>query len=133
MIKYDLICDNEHIFESWFRNSDDCEKLLSKKIVECPTCGSKKISKSIMAPSVKRSRPSSDYQKAQQAEKEVLDWVEKNCENVGENFPTEVRAMHYGDKEERPIQGIASYEETNKLREEGIDVINIGEVKTKEH
>lgn len=133
MIKYSLICDKEHVFESWFSNSADCDKLLAKHAVDCPICGSIKVSKSIMAPSISKNRPSSDYQKTQNKEKEILDWVEKNCEDVGEKFATEVRAMHYGDKEERNIHGTASQEETQSLLKEGIDIIPIGHVKSKEH
>ncbi len=32
MIKYNLICNNKHEFESWFSNSDEFDKLKKKKI-----------------------------------------------------------------------------------------------------
>ena len=60
MIKYSLICDQEHNFEAWFSDYDTCEKQLEESSVECPLCGSKKISKSIMAPNI----PSKSNQKA---------------------------------------------------------------------
>ena len=44
MIKYSLICDQEHNFEAWFSDYDTCEKQLEKSSVECPLCSSKKIS-----------------------------------------------------------------------------------------
>ena len=52
MIKYILNCKNNHEFESWFSNSEEFEKLKKKKLLECIFCGSKKISKSIMAPMI---------------------------------------------------------------------------------
>ena len=52
MIKYNLKCQNNHEFESWFSDSDEFEKLEKKKLLECIYCSSKKIKKSIMAPMV---------------------------------------------------------------------------------
>ena len=45
MIKYNLICDEEHEFESWFSNSHEFENLKRKKLLECIYCSSKKIKK----------------------------------------------------------------------------------------
>ena len=52
MIKYNLKCENNHEFESWFSDSKEFEKLIKKKLLECIYCRSKKISKSIMAPMI---------------------------------------------------------------------------------
>ena len=35
--------------------------------------------------------------------KELRDHIVKNADNVGERFANEARAMHYGDKEHRPM------------------------------
>ena len=43
MIKYNLKCDNEHEFESWFSDSREFDKLNKKKLLECIYCNSKKI------------------------------------------------------------------------------------------
>ena len=43
-------------------------------------------------------------------------------EDVGERFAQEARRMHYGEAQERAIRGQASQQETQELREEGIDV-----------
>ena len=56
MIKYNLKCQNEHEFESWFSNSEEFEKLNKKKLLECIYCSSKKINKSIMAPMISNSK-----------------------------------------------------------------------------
>jgi hypothetical protein len=54
--------------------------------------------------------------------KELRDHIVKNADNVGERFATEARAMHYGDKEHRPIYGEASPDEAKSLIDEGIEV-----------
>ena len=64
---------------------------------------------------------------AQEAElrtkiKELRDHVTKNADNVGEKFPDQARAMHYGDIEHRPIYGEASPDEARSLIDEGIEV-----------
>jgi hypothetical protein len=56
MIKYALICDREHEFESWFPNADSFDTQARRGFVECPVCQSKKVSKALMAPSVSTSR-----------------------------------------------------------------------------
>ncbi|WP_319496535.1 DUF1178 family protein [uncultured Cohaesibacter sp.] len=56
MIKYSLRCDHDHVFEGWFRNSDDCEAQTRDGRVECPYCASTSIAKSLMAPSVTGTR-----------------------------------------------------------------------------
>ena len=52
MIKYNLKCEKNHEFESWFSNSEEFDKLNKKKLLECIYCASKKIEKSIMSPSI---------------------------------------------------------------------------------
>ena len=59
-------------------------------------------------------------------EKEILALKHKiktNAIDVGENFPTEARAMHYGEKEEKAIIGKTTVDEARDLAEEGIPFI----------
>ena len=49
MIKYNLKCENNHDFESWFSSSVEFDNLSKKKLLECIYCSSKNIKKSIMA------------------------------------------------------------------------------------
>ena len=49
--------------------------------------------------------------------------INDNTEDVGNNFAEEARKMHYGESEERNIRGKASFEETQDLLDEGIDVL----------
>ncbi|SNY92342.1 hypothetical protein SAMN04515647_2597 [Cohaesibacter sp. ES.047] len=56
MIKYSLRCDSDHQFEGWFRNGEDCEAQTRDGHLECPVCGSTRISKSLMTPRVSGTR-----------------------------------------------------------------------------
>lgn len=143
MIRYALRCERSHSFESWFQNSAAYDSQVKRKLVACPVCGSAKVEKAIMAPRIvsKKGRdktplpapaeaPANEptsLMMAQERElrakiKELRDHIVKNADNVGERFPTEARAMHYGDKEHRPIYGEASPEEARALIEEGVEV-----------
>jgi hypothetical protein len=54
VIRYALACEQGHEFESWFAGSDAYEKQRKRRLVACPSCGSTKIDKLLMAPQVKR-------------------------------------------------------------------------------
>ncbi|MBX9912142.1 MAG: DUF1178 family protein [Beijerinckiaceae bacterium] len=55
MIRYALICDKAHEFESWFPSSAGFEQQAKRGFVTCPACGSAKVERAIMAPNVARS------------------------------------------------------------------------------
>lgn len=48
--------------------------------------------------------------------------VMANTVDVGERFAEEARRIHYGEAKDRAIRGQASADETEALRDEGIDV-----------
>ncbi len=139
MILYDLVCQREHRFESWFRNSNVVEKLIKAGEVVCPSCGSKKIQKAPMAPRIAKSDDASQaafaaaeqreledaVQKANAALNELHQVIEKNFDHVGDKFPEEARRIHYGETKERGIYGNASRDEAKKLLDEGIEVYAI--------
>lgn len=52
MIKYQLICEADHTFESWFASSDAYDTLAANDTIACPTCASTNVRKAIMAPNV---------------------------------------------------------------------------------
>jgi hypothetical protein len=52
MIRYALACDQGHSFESWFQNSLAYDKQAKRALVTCPVCGSAKVDKTMMAPSL---------------------------------------------------------------------------------
>ena len=134
MIRYNLKCHNDHEFESWFSDSKEFEKLNKKKMLECIYCSSKKISKSIMAPSISGIKSDirgelNDFEKFLKIEKrkliQVRKYVEKNFEYVGKNFSQKVREIYYDKKNKKTIYGTTTPKEKKELAEEGIDLLSI--------
>ena len=85
MIKYNLICDNEHEFESWFSDSLKFEKLKKKKLLECIFCSSKRIEKSIMSPMISNLNNSdfpNKFERELLKEKKRLKQIRKYIENT---------------------------------------------------
>jgi hypothetical protein len=52
MIRYALICNRGHEFESWFASSAAYDKQVKRSLVTCPVCDSAEVEKTIMAPRV---------------------------------------------------------------------------------
>ena len=127
MIKYNLACECGKDFESWFSSSTEYDVLKKRKLVNCIYCNSTSVKKSIMSPNlpVKSQKKSKKVQLEQNIKKQLLNfrrYIEKNCKNVGDNFPQEARNIHYDKKTSKGIYGKATQEETNELLEEGIEV-----------
>ncbi len=55
MILYDLKCRKNHVFETWFRDSASYEEQVAAGAISCPTCGSRKVEKALMAPRLSKS------------------------------------------------------------------------------
>ena len=134
MIKYNLKCQYDHEFESWFSNSEEFDNLNKKKLLECIYCSSKKISKTIMSPMIsntaKEKRKFNDISKNDfQNEKikllKLRKYIENNFDYVGENFSQKVREIYYDKKSNKAIYGTTTSEEKKELAEEGIDLISI--------
>jgi len=133
MIKYNLKCDNEHEFESWFSNSKEFDNLKKKRLLECIYCLSKNINKSIMAPMITSSKKINNDKKINkidsQIEKNQLlklrKFVENNFEYVGKNFSRKVREIYYDKQSKKTIYGTTTSEERKELEEEGIDLLSI--------
>jgi len=56
VIRYALVCDANHTFESWFANSAAFDKQVKRGLVSCPLCGSVKVEKAMMAPALGSTR-----------------------------------------------------------------------------
>ena len=130
MIKYNLACECGKDFESWFSSSTEYDVLKKRKLVNCIYCNSTSVKKSIMSPNlpVKSQKKSKKVQLEQNIKKQLLNfrrYIEKNCKNVGDNFPQEARNIHYDKKTSKGIYGKATQEEANELLEEGIEVDTI--------
>jgi len=131
MILYKLICkDCEISFDSWFSSSREYEKLKRQKFLNCHACDSLNVQKTLMSPSVLRSKDNAkiDNQefKTKEIKKTILAYqkfIKKNFDYVGENFAYEARSVHYKNKKaSRGIYGTASKEDFKELNEEGIKV-----------
>jgi hypothetical protein len=74
MIRYRLKCEKRHEFEAWFPNSVAFDRQLKRGEVSCPRCGTAKVHKTLMAPSiikgVKRGRAAKAPEKTQETAQE---------------------------------------------------------------
>ena len=127
MIKYNLVCECGKDFESWFSSSTEYDVLKKRKLVSCIHCNSTSVKKSIMSPNlpVKSNENSKKVQLEKNIKTQLLNfrrYIEKNCKNVGDNFPQEARNIHYDKKTSKGIYGKATSKETTELLEEGIEV-----------
>ena len=153
MIKYALRCEQNHEFEGWFRNSDDCEEQTRAGHLECPICGSSAVSKSLMAPRVSGTRSQNlpqqqdtstsaaqvpapivteggdvdlkdiDPKKVQDMLRAYRKHVVDNSDYVGDQFAEEARKMHFKESETRGIYGEATVDEVKSLADDGIDCL----------
>lgn len=132
-----LHCANDHDFEGWFACDEDFTAQMVRGLVQCPLCGEARIERRPTAPrlnlgsarsddkadAVDVARPAAGDLQAQwmQAVRHVL----AHTEDVGERFATEARRIHYGEVPERGIRGKATPQESEALRDEGIEVMSL--------
>ena len=142
MIKYRLACkDCESTFDSWFATSKEYEKLKKKKLLNCHSCNSINIKKSLMTPSLINKNSSASgskelnkYKKIRKTISEYQKFIKNNFEYVGDNFAYEARSIHYNEKKkEKSIYGTASKQDLKELKEEGIDAQMIPWVEDKQN
>ena len=149
MIKYSLACDKGHGFDGWFASGDAYDKQAKRRLVTCPTCGSPKVQKALMAPGIagtrqnkksetsvpKRRRSTAPPQAelmatqlpAEQkallaAMRQLRKEVAENAEYVGSKFADEARKIHHDESPARGIYGEATPAEAKALIEEGVTV-----------
>lgn len=153
MIRYRLQCKKNHEFEAWFNSSKAYDSQARRGLVECPECGSTKVSKALMAPGVAtRGRdgappvegapsnavvetpaqapalqPTTAHHEMQRQFLEMMRHVRKEVESkaeyVGPRFAEEARKIHHKDSEARGIWGEATPKEAHDLIEDGIDCL----------
>ncbi len=128
MIKYKLICKEcDNSFDSWFSSSKEYEKLKKKKFLNCHICNSLNVEKTLMSPSVLKSKniiekEDKRYKKIKKTITDYQKFIEKNFDYVGKNFTYEARLVHYNNKKtNKGIYGFATKEELKELKEEGIE------------
>ncbi len=54
MIRYALLCRQDHAFEAWFRDSGAFDLQNEAGQVGCPQCGTSDVRKALMAPAIRR-------------------------------------------------------------------------------
>ena len=144
MIRYRLNCRKGHQFEGWFASSTAFDRQAKRGDVTCPTCGTSKVSKALMAPSIAKGgkpkrrvksggdQPDNDTPKPETqrvaahkelaaAMRKLRAEIESKSEYVGTRFPEEARKIHYEESPARGIHGEATAEEAKSLSEEGIE------------
>lgn len=136
MIRYDLVCEHEHGFDGWFRDSAAYDAQLAAGEIACPVCGSARIEKQLMTPGIPAKGNRRDGRAKQSVAmpgdprakalaemvRKLRRHVQENADYVGERFPEEARRIHYEEVEPRGIYGEASPDEVSSLVDEGIEV-----------
>lgn len=129
MIAYDLQCGYGHSFEGWFEDETAYREQKKGELIACPVCNDTHVSRIPSTFAIKSSRAAmpAPSPRAEIAEigKRILDFVEKNFEDVGCNFAKEALKMHYGVEKPRNIRGVSTAEEEKTLRNEGIEFFKI--------
>jgi len=126
MIVFEMQCKNGHLFEGWFENSEDFEQRQSSGQILCPFCGVHEVKRVLSPIAIRKHRPNppsegpSEAFKLQLLLKKTWEYVEKNFEDVGDKFTAEALKIHYGLTEPRNIRGVATKEEEEVLKEEGV-------------
>jgi len=144
MIVFDLLCSKGHRFEGWFNSAADFSSQKERGLLSCPKCSSVRVER---VPSATRANlgaqppkpvpaqaPTSNMVKtpemdgkdpfaiAQMLYSKMLDEILTKTEDVGRDFASEARKIHYEQAPARAIRGQATNEEHDELIDEGIPV-----------
>ena len=135
MPKYNLLCARDHEFEGWFASEESYLDQKNKKLIACPICDNTGIRRAVMAPNVtlksekiQSKKSNTAFYNSRSTLQHLKTRVEKNCENVGDNFAKEARKASLGERDDH-IYGTASDKEIKDLHKEGIGAIRIPNVK----
>jgi hypothetical protein len=132
----DLQCGQRHVFEGWFASEDDFLGQMDRGLVTCPVCGDAAITKRLSAPRLNLSGGRTGSDSAQQEESsdkkesdlqaalmKAARHLVSTTDDVGNDFASEARKIHYGEIKARGIRGQASQAEALSLLDEGIAVL----------
>ena len=144
MIKYALICKGCKLeFESWFGSSKEFDRLKKMKLLNCQSCNSIRVEKSLMSPNLSNSKKKITntnelkLQEVKQKLREYKKFVKENFNFVGENFAYEARSLHYNKNKytdkKKGIYGRASLQDVKELKEEGIETEMLPWIEDKEN
>ena len=139
MIIFDLSCEHQHPFEGWFESSANYDSQHERGLISCPHCGSTRIrrvpsavhlAKPASTPEARSKPPAVGARTGMLAAyQQVVSAIIANSEDVGADFADEARKIHYMEAPQRSIRGEASADEYETLREEGIDVLRLPNIK----
>jgi len=129
MIAYDLQCINGHAFEGWFQDIAAYETQREKSLIACPTCNVTSVTRIPSTFAIKSSAPVEEFSKEHadlvNASKKIIEFVEKNFDDVGCDFAKEALKIHYGASKARNIRGVSTKEEEKTLTEEGVQFFKV--------
>jgi hypothetical protein len=126
MIAYDLRCSNGHQFEGWFEDSQSFDRQKKDGLLACPVCEDTAVVKVPSTFAIKGAsstiplNPDGKIDLAAMG-KQIVDYVEKNFDNVGADFAEEALKMHFGVSEPRNIRGVSTPGEEETLKAQGIN------------
>jgi len=129
MIALDIQCINGHVFEGWFGDNKAYEEQERKRLIACPVCNETAVTRIPSTFAIKTSgspmRISKEEKELLQMGKKIVDYVEKNFDDVGCDFTKEALKMHYGVSEPRNIRGVSTADEEKTLKEEGVEFFKL--------
>lgn len=130
MIAYDLQCSKGHQFEGWFEDSQAFDRQKKQGLIACPVCEDTAVSKIPSTFAIKGSNGMSSLKPVANGDlaalgKKIVDYVEKNFDNVGADFAEQALKMHYGVTEPRNIRGVSTPNEEATLKAEGISFFKV--------
>lgn len=129
MIAFDLRCANDHVFEGWFEDNEGYEEQGRKGLIACPICNGTSVTKIPSTFGIKSSGiqdgPSREQLNMAHLGKKIVEYVEKNFDDVGCEFTKEALKIHYGASPPRNIRGVSTEEEEKTLEAEGVEFFKI--------
>jgi len=144
MIKYKLLCENNHKFDGWFPNIAEFERQQKKDLLICPLCETKKVDRAIMSPSIgkktDKKKKTNDYSdqitndtmipaaQARHILRKIRKHIVTEFDNVGNNFFKEYRKFEKGERNDK-FYGTPGQDEVKKLLEEGTNLFHVPEIK----
>jgi len=124
MIAYDLQCTTGHCFEGWFEDVNAYEDQQAKGLISCPVCNVTSVARVPSTFAIKSSQTAKKLTDQQsdliEMGQKIVDFVDKNFDDVGCDFAKEALKIHYGVSEVRNIRGVSTKEEEKTLQEEGV-------------
>jgi hypothetical protein len=131
VIIFDLKCENGHKFDGWFKDRSSFDEQNSQKLVACPMCNSSRIdivpsSITIMSKDLRTAGKVEEKEiSPQKALQAFYQYIDKNFQDVGNQFAEVALKIHLGEEEKRNIKGTTTPREEENLREEGVQFIKI--------